>query len=73
MFLDTSDGSPFIENDAFNELVSSVRERLFVAHILSDNEWPVLFVCGAEHTVPVRRLFHQIGVQSEIVHLDYDP
>ncbi len=36
-------------------------------------EWPVLFVCGAEHAVPVRRLFKRVGVHATIICADFDP
>ena len=58
---------------AFRDLAGSVRERVWVARILSRNEWPVLFVCGSDHTDSVRRLFTCLGVKSTVIHHDFDP
>ena len=57
----------------FGNLVHAVRERVWVARILSKRGWPVLFVCGANHAVPVHALFLQLGISAKIVHSDYDP
>lgn len=65
------DGGPFRE--AFDDLADGVRERVWVARMLSRTEWPVLFVCGSEHAASVRRLFRGLGIDSTVVHLDYEP
>lgn len=56
-----------------DQLCHEVRERICVARILTRNEWPVLYLCGADHAVPVRRLLTRIGVRARIVHRDFDP
>lgn len=56
-----------------DDLCGDVRERVWVARVLKRNEWPVLFVCGASHAVSVDRLFRSVGVQSKIIHRDFDP
>ena len=59
--------------EAYSDLCGEVRERVWVARVLSGDEWPVLLVCGADHAVSVRRLFTRIGVVSTIIHRDFDP
>ena len=48
-----------------------VRERVWVARVLSGDEWPVLLVCGADHAVSVSALFKctgkRIGVQATVL------
>ncbi|MDE0349761.1 MAG: hypothetical protein OXM56_08645 [Gammaproteobacteria bacterium] len=56
-----------------DQLCHEVRERVCVARVLTGYEWPVLYVCGADHAVPVRRLLAGIGVRARIVHRDFDP
>ena len=64
-------GKPFRED--FDELVSSVRERVWVARILSKEEWPVLLICGASHSISLRNICHSLGINSKVLRLDYDP
>ena len=59
--------------EAFNALCGKVRERVWVGRVLSGGEWPVLFVCGADHAVSVRKLFEGVGVQATIICRDFDP
>ena len=59
--------------DALNRLCDEVRERVWVARVLSGNEWPVLFVCGADHSVSVERLFQRVGVPATMICRDFDP
>ena len=58
---------------AFDDLINSVRERLLVARVLAGDEWPVLLVCGSEHTVSLQGLFCDLRVRCKIVHLDFEP
>ena len=58
---------------AFSDLVGEVRERVWVSRILSGAEWPVLFVCGADHTATVRALFTRVRIRSTVIHRDFDP
>ena len=58
---------------ALSGLCDKVRERVWVARVIARNEWPVLFVCGAEHAVPVSELFKDIGVHATIICRDFDP
>ena len=59
------------------ELFDEKRERVWVACVLSRDEWPVLFVCGANHAVSVNALFNcigkRIGVQATVICRDFDP
>lgn len=49
------------------------RERVWIARIISHNTWPVLFVCGSDHVIAVHELFRQLGMNSRILHSDFDP
>lgn len=64
-------GSAFRE--AFDDLADGIRERVWVARLLSKEEWPVLFICGSDHAVSVRRLCRRLGISAEVVHRDYEP
>ena len=59
--------------DALDKLCDEVRERVWVARVLSRDEWPVLFVCGANHAVKVSALFKRIWVQATVICEDFDP
>ena len=63
--------------DALDKLCDEVRERVWVARVLSRDEWPVLLVCGAKHAVSVSALFKcigkRIGVQATVICRDFDP
>ena len=59
--------------DSFSLLCGEVRERVWVGRVLSGDEWPVLFVCGADHAVSISRLFARVGVESTIICRDFDP
>ncbi len=59
--------------DVLSDLAAEVRERVWVARILSGPEWPVLFVCGADHVASAKTLFTRVGVRSTIVYRDFDP
>ena len=69
--LDIESGSPF--RGDFGELVSSIRESVWIARILSKEEWPVLLICGANHSLSFRRICHSLGINSEVLFLDYVP
>lgn len=58
---------------AFDSLVDGIRERAWIARILSQEQWPVFFICGSEHSVSVRKLWCSMGFTSEIIYLDYEP
>ena len=59
--------------EAFDDFVEGVRERVWVGRILSGSEWPTLLVCGSNHVVSIRRLWRSLGLESKVVHLDYEP
>lgn len=65
------DGGPFRE--AFDDLADGIRERVWVARILSREEWPILFICGSDHAVSVRKLWRRLGIDAKVVHRDYEP
>ena len=60
-------------SEGLDKLCGEVRERVWVARVLSRDEWPVLFVCGAEHAVSVSELFERIWVQATVICQDFDP
>ena len=59
--------------ESLNSLCGEVRERVWVARVLSGQGWPVLFVCGANHSVSVKRLFERVGVEATMICSDFDP
>lgn len=65
------DGGPFRE--AFDDLVDGIRERVWIARLLSEKEWPTLFICGSDHTISVRRLCRGLGIGARVIHRDYEP
>jgi hypothetical protein len=65
------DGGPFRE--AFDDLADGIRERVWVARVMSGEEWPILFICGSDHAVSVRRLCRGLGINAKIIHRDYEP
>ena len=74
MFRHTEETSARIRiREALSKLCGEVRERVWVARILAGDEWPVLFVCGADHVVSVERLFRRLGVQATIICHDFEP
>ncbi|WP_374090504.1 hypothetical protein [Methylomicrobium lacus] len=56
---------------AFNELADEVRERCWSARVIAEKEWPVLFICGANHTASVWALWQRLGIDAVVVHADY--
>lgn len=76
-FHGTGESEPAEVRDALNKLCDEVRERVWVARVLSRDEWPVLFVCGACHADSVNALFNcigkRIGVQATVICRDFDP
>ena len=59
--------------DGLSNLCCEVRERVWVARVLSRDEWPVLFVCGPDHADSVSELFKRITVQATVICRDFDP
>ena len=72
-FFARDDTEPTKVRDALIKFRDDVRERVWVARVLSGDEWPVLFVCGADHAVSVERLFRRVGVQATMICRDFDP
>jgi hypothetical protein len=65
------DGGPL--RQGFDDLADGIRERLWIARILSREHWPVFLICGSEHAVSLRRLWRCMGFATKLVHLDYEP
>jgi hypothetical protein len=40
----------------------SIRERHWMTELLDLNNWPVLFICGAEHVLPFQQLLQENGL-----------
>lgn len=57
----------------FDALIDDVRERIWVAKILAKSEWPVLFICGANHSIAIQKLWCELGLKVEILHEDFEP
>lgn len=64
-------GSAF--RNRFTKMVYHVRERCWCTRIIAQEEWPTLFICGADHVVAVHRLWRSLRLKGEIVHQDYSP
>jgi hypothetical protein len=58
------DGGPFRE--AFDDLVDGIRERVWIARLLSGKDWPILFICGSDHAVSVRRLCRRLDMETQL-------
>ena len=72
MFKHSNNNSEMMRvREALSALCDEVRERVWVARVLSGDEWPVLLVCGADHAVSVSALFKytgkRIGVQATVL------
>jgi hypothetical protein len=64
-------GSTFRES--FDDLADAIRERVWIARLLSGTKWPVLFICGSNHSISVRRICRALGMDVKVVHLDLSP
>ena len=70
MHCSPSDGGACFR-DAMNIIADGVRERVWVSRLLTMKSWPCLFVCGADHVQPVRRLWASIGLEATVACRDY--
>ena len=52
-------------------LVADVRERIWITRILSTGSWPTLFICGADHSQSVKKLWRRFMLPVEVIHSDY--
>lgn len=59
--------------DALTVQANEVRERLWVARMLAEPQWPTLFICGSDHVQAVQRLWLALGLDARIIHRDFDP
>ena len=48
-----------------------VRERYWLQQLITLNVWPVLFVCGADHSMSLLSLLPEYDVQVELVASDW--
>jgi hypothetical protein len=51
----------------------SIRERHWLYQILGLNCWPTLFVCGANHVLPFRKLLDANGITVQVIESDWEP
>ena len=51
----------------------SIRERHWLNQILHMNCWPTLFVCGANHVLPFRKLLDEDGITVQVIECDWEP
>ena len=58
---------------AFDALGDAVRERVWIGRMLSLRSWPVLFICGADHTNSVEALWRSLALPVTVLHRDYEP
>jgi hypothetical protein len=68
----SKDGGTKLSN-GFDRTLSEVRERCWVARILAKQQWPTLFICGAEHSKNVAKLWRRFGLTVVVLHSDYEP
>lgn len=69
-YFQPSDGGTGIR-EALGDLADAVRERIWIARLLSKAHWPTLFICGADHVQSVRRIVRSLGLDSKVVHRCY--
>lgn len=62
-----------IRDDLTHRLSSPIRERYWIASILSKNTWPVLFICGSDHVASVASIMGGIIERVVIQEYDHDP
>jgi hypothetical protein len=48
------------------------REAWWLQELVTLNEWPCLFVCGSEHTIPFAKLLDESGIKVHIVAADWN-
>ncbi len=59
--------------DSITIVADEVRERVWLSRLLVSKTWPTLFICGAKHVQPIRRLWHQLALEYILAHSDYVP
>lgn len=61
-----------LREDLNQRISYPIRERYWVARILSTSIWPTLFICGSTHVINVASLLGGILEQVTIVEYDFD-
>lgn len=61
------------EIDAAVRTSDAIRERYWLEHLLNLDSWPVLFVCGANHTEPFRELLQAHGIEVRVLFAKWEP
>lgn len=51
----------------------AIRERHWMKELLDFNNWPVLFICGADHVEPFQQLLQESGLSAEVAASDWAP
>lgn len=44
-----------------DKLLHPIRERYWLSHILRENTWPTLFICGSDHGQAMQDLVNSVG------------
>jgi hypothetical protein len=51
----------------------AIREQHWLSRLLEADSWPVLFVCGANHTNPFAMLLTNQGIEALVLSVDWTP
>jgi hypothetical protein len=57
----------------FDRILSEIRERCWVARIIAKQQWPILLICGADHSQSIAKLWRRFGQNVVVLHSDYNP
>jgi len=66
---------PDVWSERNDSLESSyrAREREWLKRLISADMWPSLFICGADHVTPFRKLLESSDIVVEVLCLHWDP
>ncbi len=59
--------------DATVRASHAIRERRWLDQILELDSWPLLFICGANHTEPFRALLEANGLAVRVLYTNWTP
>ena len=48
-----------------------IREQYWLQQLIAFDVWPVLFVCGADHSLALHSLMLKHGVQAQLIAIDW--
>ncbi len=61
------------EIDLLIQVEYAKRERFWLEKLQAFNKWPLLFICGANHTASFATLLKSHGIEVEIASNDWEP